>query len=78
MLRCVIGDESAVVNAFLPADPEIGVGKTVSLINCEAKVTKEHIEVQVSRKGHVDQAKRKIARVNESYNVSEKSWVPVE
>jgi len=78
MLRCLIGDESAVVNAFLPADPEISVGGTVALMDCEAKVTKEHIEIQVSKKGHVDQAKKKISRVNENYNVSEKSWVPVE
>ena len=43
MLRLVIGDESGVVNAFFPATSEIVVGGMIALVDCEARVVKEHI-----------------------------------
>ena len=78
MLRLVIGDESGVVNAFFPATSEIVVGGMIALVDCEARVVKEHIEIQVGRNGSIEEAKKSIKRVNNDYNVSEKSWVPVE
>ena len=43
MVRCVLGDETGVVNAFLPDDSRIVKGDTIALFRCESKVIKEHI-----------------------------------
>jgi hypothetical protein len=48
-LRCQLGDDTGVVNAFLPESEHIIVGKTVALFGAEAKVVKEHIEIQRAR-----------------------------
>ncbi len=48
-LRCQLGDETGVVNAFLPESEHLVVGKTVALFGAEAKVVKEHIEIQRAR-----------------------------
>lgn len=70
-----MGDETGVVNAFLAESPELIVGRTVALFNAEARVVKEHIEIQRAR---VEAARGQIDKVNEKFNLSEKSWVPVD
>lgn len=78
MLRCVLGDETGVVNAFLTDSPEIQVDASIVLFNATAAVTKEHIELQLERNvGRVDKARRKVEKVNESFDLSEKAWVPM-
>ena len=75
--RCVIGDETGVANAFLPQQDNIVVGKTVMLSRAEAKVVKEHIEIQMPGFGRIEEARREVDKVNEKFNLSEKSWVPM-
>ena len=73
--RCVIGDETGVVNAFIPESEHLLVGKTVALFGAEARVVKEHIEIQKAR---VEPARNPINNVKESFNLSDKAWVPVD
>jgi hypothetical protein len=75
MLRCTLGDETGTVKAFLQDSPALRVGKSVVLFDCEARVVKEHIEIQC--RGRIEAARRDVERVNEKFNLSEKSWVPV-
>lgn len=42
-VRCVLGDETGTVKAFIAEASCIEVGKTVALFGAEAKVVKEHI-----------------------------------
>ena len=39
-MRCVLGDETGTVNAFIPEVDCIEVGKTVALFGAEARVVK--------------------------------------
>ena len=73
--RVVLGDETAIIRAFLFENEHIKVGETVVLFSAGAKVVKEHIEIQVSREGKVDRARRAIEEVNETVDISEKEWV---
>ena len=74
-IRCVLGDETGVVNAFIPESEHLVVGKTAAFFGAEARVVKEHIEIQRAR---VEPARNPIDRVKESFNLSEKAWVPVD
>lgn len=73
--RVVLGDETAVIRAFLFENEHVKVGETVVLFGAEARVVKEHIEVQVPREGRVDRARRSIEQVNEAVDISAKEWV---
>lgn len=42
-VRCVLGDETGIVNAFIPETEFIKVGRTIALFGAEARVVKEHI-----------------------------------
>ena len=53
MLRCVIGDETAIVNSFIPESKDIKNGAFIVFFGCEAKVQKEHIEIQTGKNGRV-------------------------
>lgn len=75
MIRCTLGDETGLVKAFLNDSPALRVGKSVALFDCEARVVKEHIEVQC--RGRIDAARREVEKVNDKWNLSDKSWVPV-
>ena len=68
--RCVLGDETGVVNAFLHESDRLAVGKTVILERAEAKVTKEHIEIQLPKFGNLIEARNKMDKVNEKFNLS--------
>ncbi len=76
MLRCTIGDSTGLVRAFLPDSPALRVGHSVALFDCEAKVVKEHIEI--STRGRIETARRDVEKVNDKFNLSDKSWVPVD
>lgn len=56
MIRCTLGDETGLVKAFLNDSPALRVGRSVALFDCEAKVIKEHIEIQC--RGKIDQARK--------------------
>ena len=71
----MLGDETAIIRAFLFADGRIQVGESVALIGAEARVVKEHIEIQVPREGKVCNARRKVEEVNETIDISAKEWV---
>ena len=73
--RCTLGDETGVVNAFLAQSEHLVVGKTVALFGAEARVVREHIEIQRAR---VEAGRNPIEKVNEKHNISEKAWVPVD
>lgn len=60
-VRCVLGDETGVVNAFLQENDLLAVGKTVALFGAEARVVNEHIEIQRAR---VETARNPIDKVN--------------
>ena len=74
-VRCVLGDETGTIKAFIAEASCIEVGKTVALFGADAKVVKEHIEIQRAR---AEPARVPIKDVNESFSVSEKAWVPVD
>jgi len=40
MVRCVIGDETGTVNAFLPETKFMTVGASIALFGAESRVTK--------------------------------------
>ena len=63
------------MNGFLQESEHLVVGKTVALFGAEARVVKEHIEIQRAR---VEIARNAIDKVNDKFNLSEKSWVPVD
>ena len=65
------------MNGFLPESDKLSVGKTVILERAEARVVKEHIEIQLPRFGNVIEARNKMEKVSEKFNLSEKSWVPL-
>lgn len=58
--RIVLGDETGTVRAFLFLNEHIRVGESIVLFRAEARVVKEHIEVQVPREGRVDVARRRV------------------
>lgn len=70
-----MGDETGLVRAFLFDNGNLIVGESIVLFGAEAKVIKEHIEVQVPREGKVDKARKRVEEVNESFDVSAKEWV---
>jgi len=74
-LRLVLGDETGTVKAFLQQNDALAVGKTVILSGAESRVVNEHIEIQRARAAP---ARNAIDKVKESFNLSEKSWVPVD
>ena len=78
MLRVSLGDSTGTVNAFLPDSQHLNKGNTVCIFDAEARVNKEHIELQVQNERKIQRGKREIHDVDESFNLSEKSWVPVE
>ena len=47
----------------------------MALFNVEASVVKEHIELQLMRRGRVDRARREIREANESNDISAKEWI---
>ncbi len=76
-LRCVIGDETGISNAFLFENENLHEGEYVVLFNARAEVVKEHIEIQLDRRGRIEKSRRNVASVNEEYNLSLKAWVPI-
>jgi hypothetical protein len=74
----VVGDDSGISNAFLFENSVIQDGESIVLFNAKSEVVKEHIEIQLERRGRVDIARREVAKVNEEYNLSLKAWVPAD
>jgi hypothetical protein len=72
-IRCILGDETGTVKAFLSDHNELANGRTIALFGAEARVVAEHIEIQL---GKVRPARSPIKKVNESVNISQKAWVP--
>jgi hypothetical protein len=77
-LRCVIGDETGVANAFLFESEYLHEGEYIVLFNARSEVVKEHIEIQLDRRGRIEKSRREVPRVNEEFNLSLKAWVPIE
>jgi hypothetical protein len=77
-LRCVIGDDSGISNAFLPDYEQIVEGDYVVLFNARSEVVKEHIEIQLDRRGRAEKSRKEVSKVNEDFNLSQKAWVPIE
>lgn len=77
-LRVVLGDETGISNAFLPENENLYEGESVVLFNARSEVVKEHIEIQLDRKGGIEKSRRNVAKVNEEFNLSQKAWVPIE
>ena len=73
--RVVVGDETGVARGFFFDSDELTVGNTVALFNLEAAVVREHIELQVMRRGRVERARREVREVNESNDISAKEWI---
>lgn len=57
-LRCVIGDETGISNAFLPDIEPIAEGEYIVLFNARSEVVKEHIEIQLDRRGRPEKSRR--------------------
>lgn len=77
-LRCVLGDETGTSNAFLPENENLYDGESVVLFNARSEVVKEHIEIQLDRKGGIEKSRREVTKVNDGFNLSQKAWVPIE
>ena len=74
----MIGDDTGISNAFLPDYESVAEGEYVVLFNARSEVVKEHIEIQLDRRGRVEKSRREVAKVNEEFNLSQKAWVPIE
>lgn len=74
-VRVMLGDETGVVKGFIYDSEELKAGNTVALFNLEAAVIKEHIELQLMRRGRVDAARREIKDVNDTNDISAKEWI---
>jgi hypothetical protein len=72
-VRFILGDETGIVKAVLFPNANLICGRTVAIFGAEAKVVAEHIEIQ---QGRVTGSRNWIDKVNEEWNLSEKSWVP--
>ena len=70
-----MGDETGIIKAFLYKNDAIKVGESVVVFKAEARVVKEHIEIQVMEGGKVDVARRQVENVNEKHDVSAKEWI---
>lgn len=46
--------------------------------NARSEVIKEHIEIQLDRRGRIEKSRRVVKDVNEEFNLSQKAWVPIE
>lgn len=73
-----MGDETGISNAFLPENENLYEGESIVLFNARSEVVKEHIEIQLDRKGGIEKSRRNVAKANEEYNLSQKAWVPIE
>ena len=77
-IRVRLGDDTAVINAFLYPNDAIKEGATIALFRAEAKVMKEHIELQYMPKGRSEEGRRKINDVNDEVDISAKEWIEAE
>jgi hypothetical protein len=57
-LRCVLGDETGIVNAFLPELKVITAGASLMFSRAESRVQREHIEIQLPNIGKVEEARK--------------------
>lgn len=53
-LRVVLGDETGKVKGFLYENDSIKEGNTIVIFRAEARVVKEHIEIQLMKGGRVE------------------------
>lgn len=74
----MIGDSSGISNAFLPNRLDLQEGDSIVLFNAKSEVVKEHIEIQLGERGKIDISRKAVDKVSEEYNLSSKSWVPIE
>lgn len=75
----MIGDGSAISNAFLPGRIQLREGDSVVLFNAKAEVVQEHIEIQLdSSNGRMELSRRPVDKISEEFNLSAKAWVPIE
>lgn len=70
-----MGDETAIVKAFLFFNEHVKVGESVVFLGAEARVIKEHIEIHVSRRGKIYKARKQVELVNEKVDISVKEWI---
>ena len=74
-----MADASGKVNAFLPAKIDVREGDSLVLFEVRAEVVKEHIELQLDyQRGRMDLSRRTVDKVDERFDLSKKSWVPME
>lgn len=74
--RVVLGDETGTVKGFLfNGSGVLKEGVTIVLFKGEARVVKEHIEIQLMERGKIDIANREIKEVDKSIDISAKEWV---
>lgn len=53
-VRVLLGDETAIVKAFLPVNENIRTGSILLLQGAEAIVDRGHIEIQMPRNGKIN------------------------
>jgi hypothetical protein len=58
MVRCLLGDSTGLVNAFLPDSPHLNKGNSVCIFDVQARVNKEHIELQTRNEEKIHKAKK--------------------
>ena len=75
MVRVQLGDQTGVVKGFFYNSEDLSVGNTIAIFNVEALVVKEHIEMQLMKRGRIDQARREVKEVKSSNDISAKEWI---
>ena len=58
MLRCLLGDSTGLVNAFLPESANLIKGGSVCIFDAQARVNREHIELQTRNEEKIHKAKK--------------------
>ena len=74
-MRVVLGDGTGVVNAFLFENEALKAGNSIVVFKGEARVVKEHIEVQLMPRGKVEKARRNVDEVDKQVDISAKEWI---
>lgn len=73
-LDCVLGDSTGIVNGSFFANTRVKEGNVYSFKRVNAKVIKEHIQIQKGRTGFIDDNESTIKEINEKNNISDKSY----
>lgn len=73
-LDCILGDSTGVVNGSFFANTRVKEGNIYSFKRVNARVIKDHIQIQKGKTGFIEENESTIKEVNEKNNISAKAY----